>query len=217
MKRNKKITIDATDAIVVIDMQNDFGDHRGALFVQGVDEEPPLGAVINNCLALCRSPVGVRAGSRDRHPKDGHAEYALFGPHCVDGSWGAEPLGAFREYYARIKATNPWMDLEKGMNPAEFSYSASTSPHWSRHLVSLRNSGIIRVFVCGLAFTHCVGESAIAYAAQGFEVYVVMDATRSVPLPYGDPEKMKRKLRLYGVRMIHMKDIANVAEEKHDA
>ena len=72
---------------------------------------------------------------------------------------------------------------------------------------TMRDHGIERVFVDGLAFDFCVGWSALDAVAEGFaEVYVIEDATRSVDLP-GTVVKMRADLASAGVRLIRSTDI----------
>lgn len=196
------IRIGATDALVVIDMQKDFGEKDGALYVKGVPGELSMPEVTHHCCELVEQSFGDKTGSLDVH-QPGHIEETIFGPHVQEGKPGAEPLPELKEFYDR----RYFEILVKGLQKAVISHSVSTSPGWASHLSLLRRKGIKRIFLCGLAYTHCVGDSAIAYAQQGFEVYIVRDATRSVAPPYGDPELMKKKLALFGVTEIVADDL----------
>ena len=196
------IRIDPTDALVVIDMQRDFGEDTGALYVKGVHGEVLMEEVIHHCVELTKKPFGLKEGSRDVHCRN-HVEEKIFGIHVRKGTRGAEPLPELKDFYEALGCKV----LVKGGEWAVISHAVSTSPHWAAHLALLRRVGIKRIFLCGLAYTHCVGDSAIAYAQQGFEVYIVRDATRSVAPPYGDPELMKKKLALFGVSEIIAADI----------
>lgn len=196
------IRIDPTDALVVIDMQNDFVEKNGALPVSGVPGEVSMEEVIHHCCELIKKPFGLEEGSRDVHPPR-HVEEKIFGVHVRKGARGAEPIAELKDFYEALGRKV----LIKGMQWAVISHAVSTSPRWAAHLALFRKVGIKRVFLCGLAYTHCVGDSAIAYAQQGFEVYVVRDATRSVPPPYGDPELMKKKLAMFNVTEIVAADL----------
>lgn len=199
----QKVIIGAGDALVVIDMQKDFGHERGALYCQGVEGESAVAGVIQNTLALIGKPFCEKDGSLDIHCEE-HHEYTIFGPHALKGTWGAQPLAELEAFYKSLG----YRVLEKGLRRAVISHSASTSPNWANHIARLRRRQILQVFLCGLAYTHCVGDSAISYRQQGFDVYVIRDATRSVSPPYGDPELMRQKLALFGVKEISMADIA---------
>jgi nicotinamidase/pyrazinamidase len=70
----------------------------------------------------------------------------------------------------------------------------------------MRADGVRRVFVDGLAFTHCVGWTALDLRAEGFEVFLVKDATRPVPIP-GLEDEMTRQLLAAGVTIIGSTDL----------
>jgi len=196
MSENDKIVIGNNDALAVIDMQNDFICEDGALYVAGVEGEMSMEAVVINTKITNSLPFGLRITTGDGHPYN-HIEFGIFGKHCVDGLIGENPHREVFDIYYHAD-----MNLSKGEDADVIAYSISTSRQYASLIKKLREKQIKRIFLCGLAYTHCVGESAIALAAQGFEVYVVRDATRSVPPPYGDPEKMAQKLALYGVKEV---------------
>jgi len=201
MTEKIKIVKGEGNALIVIDGQNDFTDPKGTLYVAGVEGESVTEKIISNIRVLKMHPFDHLATTEDKHPVQ-HVEHEIFGPHCVQDTWG-------QNYHPHLLETYKLSDerLVKGLDPNIFSYSICTSPQFAAHIATLRKKGIKKVFVVGWAFTHCVGESAIAYAAQGFETYVVRDATASVAPPYGDPEAMTQKLKLYGVKLVNYQDI----------
>jgi nicotinamidase/pyrazinamidase len=71
----------------------------------------------------------------------------------------------------------------------------------------MADEGVKRVFMDGNAFTHCVGWGALGFAERGFEVFVIKDGTRSVPIP-GLEEEMTRQLEAAGVRVITSDQLA---------
>ncbi len=200
----RKIVIGKEDALIVVDGQDDFIQNNGALYVAGVEGEQDNSYIIRNISQnLFFRLFGHRTFTKDDHPED-HIEHQIFGKHCISGSDG-QKLHVKLLFFVHQKMIDEL--IKKGQHPAVISYSVATSPQFPEHIANLRKKEIKRVFVVGWAYTHCVGESAIAYACQGFETYVIRDLTRSVPLPYGDPKKMKKKLALYGVKEIFLKDI----------
>jgi nicotinamidase-related amidase len=201
MTKKIKIVKGEGNALGVIDGNNDFTHPKGALYVAGVDGEAKTVDIITRIRLLSMLKFDHVATTEDKHP-DQHVEHAIFGPHCVQGKWGQGYHKDIDDIYQ-----NADENLVKGEDPAIISYSISTSPQFAEHIAKLRKKGIKRIFLVGWAFTHCVGESAIAYAAQGFEVYVVRDATASVAPPYGDPDAMTKKLALYGVKLVNYQDI----------
>jgi nicotinamidase/pyrazinamidase len=199
---SEMIVLGATDALVVVDMQNDFCEPDGALYVAGVPGEATMEVVITNTLALLDKPSGYRIATFDEH-LPGHIEFSIYGPHVLRGTRGAEHVDMLLPEEESFDAL-----MYKGENLSVVSYSIATSRRFADMLVCMRGRGIKRVFLCGVAYTHCVGESAMAFAAQIFDTYVVRDATRSVPPPYGNPKAMKARLKLAGVKEITMADIA---------
>lgn len=183
------ITPGDNDVLIVVDVQNDFCP-SGALAVPRGDEVVPI---LNRLAAVFRHVVLTQ----DWHPS-GHLSFASshpgkqafetvaapYGPqvlwpdHCVQGTPGAA-------FHDRLHIPQAGLVLRKGMNRAIDSYSAfyendRTTP---TGLVGyLRERGIRRVFVAGLAFDFCVRFSAEDARRQGFGVFVVEDACRGIDI-----------------------------------
>ena len=99
--------------------------------------------------------------------------------------------------------------LLKGTDPRCDSYSG-LSDNLSRTTglgERLKFDGIRRLFLTGLAFDFCVGWTALDAVKQGFEVFIIEDATRSVALP-GTVEKMRADLAAAGVHIVLSEDLA---------
>ncbi|OSP55363.1 bifunctional nicotinamidase/pyrazinamidase [Pseudoruegeria sp. SK021] len=176
-----------TDALLVIDVQNDFCE-GGRLAVPGGAQVVP---VINGLITEFQTVVL----SQDWHP-EAHSSFAsqhpgrapmemielAYGPqvlwpdHCVQGSTGA----AFHPDLHRDRAQ---MILRKGTNRAVDSYSAfyendRTTPTGLDGY--LRNKGITSVTVVGLALDFCVSYSAVDAARHGYTVEVLTAACRAI-------------------------------------
>lgn len=175
------------DALLVVDLQNDFVG-GGALAV-------PDGEAI---VPLANRLIGVFAQvalTQDWHPA-GHASFAsshprvrpfdliampygqqvLWPDHCVQGSHGA----AFVDGLAVDPA---FLVLRKGIHAAVDSYSAFVEADGKTATglgAMLRERGVRRVFICGLATDFCVAFSAVDARAAGFETYVIEDACRAI-------------------------------------
>ena len=179
----------ASDALIVVDMQYDFMP-GGALPVAEGDAIVPL----VNRLASKFAAVVL---TQDWHPK-GHASFAsshpraqpfetirlaygeqvLWPDHCVQKSRGAE-------LHRGLDIGHALLVLRKGANPAVDSYSAFVEADGvSKTGLAgfLRERGVDRVFLCGLATDYCVGFSALDARAAGFEALVVEDACRGIDL-----------------------------------
>lgn len=179
-----------TDALLVIDFQNDFCP-GGALAVERGDEIAPLinrlaGRFAHVILTQDWHPAGhisfasAHAGARPFETIGApYGPQALWPDHCVQGSRGAEVHSALRVPHAELL-------LRKGFRREIDSYSAflendHTTPTGLAGY--LRERGLKRLFVCGLAYDFCVRHSAIDGTALDFECIVVEDATRAVGLP----------------------------------
>lgn len=207
----KKILIGPTDALVITDMQRDFLYPAGRLCVKGIPGEPS-GKLIENILTLGEYLFHYLFTWEDLHDP-GNIEFPIHGEHSLAGNGYQLYHPSLMPLYNRAN-----MNLVKGDNVHLFGYSAGSGSHFLQHIVVMRVGGIKRVFIVGVAYNFCVGESAIDYARQGFETFIVRDATRSIPSPplgtvlpvtqFPSAAIMKKKLKLYGVKEVFMKDIS---------
>jgi nicotinamidase/pyrazinamidase len=158
-----------TDALLVVDVQNDFCP-GGALPVPGGDGVVP---VINRLMTRFDRVVFTR----DWHPVD-HCSFDL-NPEYTDGSWPPHCLqdspGA--EFQGSLRVPLDALVVDKGCDPDREEYGAFENPVLEAHL---RARGIRRVFVTGLATDYCVRATALGALAAGFETLVVQDACRGV-------------------------------------
>jgi nicotinamidase/pyrazinamidase len=115
----------------------------------------------------------------------------LWPDHCVQGSAGAE-------FHSDLILPKAELILRKGFRPLIDSYSAF---YENDHLTAtglggyLRERGLTRVFLVGLAYDYCVGHSA---RRLGFEAIVIRDACRAIDLN-GSVEKMEAEFAKAGV------------------
>ncbi|MGF7008448.1 bifunctional nicotinamidase/pyrazinamidase [Aminobacter sp. BE322] len=198
----------AADALIVVDLQNDFCP-GGALAVAGGDEIVPL---VND---LIRHTEHVLL-TQDWHPA-GHSSFAsshpgrqafesidmpygqqtLWPDHCIQGSKGA----AFHTGLAWSKAE---LVIRKGFRPGIDSYSAffENDRLTPTGLAGyLRERGIGAVTLVGLATDFCVAYSALDAVKQGFATTVRLDACRAIDLS-GSLDTMIGKMRDAGVTLI---------------
>jgi nicotinamidase/pyrazinamidase len=172
-----------TTALVVVDMQNDFADPAGSLFVAGGDA---IALAINAEIASVEEAGGYIFYTQDWHPPE-TPHFADFGGvwpiHCVRDTWGAE--------------LRPDLDMRgpvvrKGTN-GEDGYSGftmrdpETGAEKPTELDSLlRAKNITDVVVVGLALDVCVKATALDAVANGYATTVVADQVRAVNLEPGD-------------------------------
>jgi nicotinamidase/pyrazinamidase len=178
-----------TEALIVIDLQNDFCP-GGALAVAGGDQIiPAINALMDefSCVVL----------TQDWHPKD-HASFAanhkgaepfsvtempygmqvLWPVHCVIGSSGAD-------FHQDLRTDPAQLVIRKGFRPGIDSYSAffendRTTPTGLEGY--LRTRGITRLTFVGLATDYCVAYSAMDAVRLGFDAVVLRSACRAIDL-----------------------------------
>lgn len=187
-----------TTALVVVDVQNDFADPHGSLFVPGGDE-----VVIRITDEVQRAAAGrsLVVYTQDWHPpstphfaKDG----GIWPVHCVADTWGAE-------LHPGVVVIGPL--VRKGSN-GEDGYSGFTM----RDPISgeerpteleaiLQESGITRIVVCGLATDYCVRGTVLDARRLGFETVVLTDAMAAVELAPGDGNRALEEMAEAGAEL----------------
>ncbi len=167
----------------MVDVQRDFLP-GGALGV-------PDGDAVLAPLARLAREADLVVASRDWHPGD-HCSFAERGgdwpAHCVQGTAGAE-------LDARVTALQPDLVVSKGDRADREAYSAFDGTGLAE---ALRERGIERLLVGGLATDYCVRASALDALRAGFEVVVVADAVRAVDVEPGDGERALAEVREAG-------------------
>jgi nicotinamidase/pyrazinamidase len=173
-------------ALLIVDVQRDFLP-GGALGVGSGDE------VLEPLVELA-SRVDVVAASRDWHPAD-HCSFGEQGgnwpPHCVAGTAGAE-------LHPAIAALPPDLVVDKGTDGGREAYSAFDAPGLAR---ALRERGVQRLLIGGLATDYCVRASALDALEAGFGVTVLEDAVRAVDVAPGDGARALDEIRAAGGRV----------------
>lgn len=197
----------AGEALVVIDLQNDFCP-GGALAVAGGDEIVPL---VNDLIRASEHVVMTQ----DWHPA-GHSSFAsshpghepyqtvampygeqtLWPDHCIQGSRGAD-------FHTGLAWTKAELVIRKGFRPAIDSYSAFfENDHATPTGLAgyLRERGIGEITLAGLATDFCVAYSALDAVKLGFAVTVRLDACRGIDLG-GSLDAMTARMREAGVTL----------------
>jgi nicotinamidase/pyrazinamidase len=185
--------VDMAEALLVIDFQNDFTPPDGALAVPGGDEiaEPVkrLASHYENVLA-----------TRDWHPPDHSSFETEGGPwpvHCVQGTHGAE-------FHPAMEEIDVDAVVDVGRTREDQGYSGFEKSDLAE---LLRERGVDKVAVVGLATDYCVRASAIDAAREGFETTVVTDAIRAVDVNEGDGERALADMRDAGARLVRAEEL----------
>jgi nicotinamidase/pyrazinamidase len=202
------IQITQQDVLLIVDVQNDFCA-GGALAVAHGDAVIP---VIHRIAPRFEHIVLTQ----DWHPPGHHSfasahagklpfervnasygEQTLWPDHCIQGTRGAE-------FHPALQLTRAELVLRKGFRPQIDSYSAffendRTTPTGLAGY--LRERGLARVFLAGLAYDFCVAYSALDASRLGFAVTIVRDACRAIDLN-GSVAAVERQFNAAGVALI---------------
>jgi nicotinamidase/pyrazinamidase len=201
---------DRSTALIVVDLQNDFADPAGSLSVSGAEALIP---VINAELERATEAGATIVYTQDWHPEmTPHFERdgGTWPIHCVHDTWGAA-------LHPSLRVVADGLRVRKGVG-GEDGYSAFTA----RDPVSgearatelearLRERGIERVVVCGLATDYCVKETALDACRLGFETTVLTDAVGAVDLAPGDGERALAEMADAGARLARAEQTSGAA------
>jgi nicotinamidase/pyrazinamidase len=190
----RRISVDSeTDALIIVDVQNDFCP-GGALAVPYGNEVVP---VINRLL----EHRWLSVATMDWHPAE-HCSFESRGgpwpPHCVQQTAGAE-------LHSALDAPKVQLVITKGSHPDQEAYSGFQGTNLAK---ILRDKGVHRVVVCGIATDYCVRATAHDALHEGFEVLVLEDAIRGVEVHQGDCQRAIAELRQAGAEMIVSSDLS---------
>lgn len=177
---------DASTALVVVDVQNDFADPAGSLYVPGGEE---VVSSMNDAIQLAGTEGMFVVYTQDWHPpstphfaKDG----GVWPVHCVAGTWGAE-------LHPALVVAGP--SVRKGSN-GEDGYSGFTmrdptsgEDRPTELEALLQERSVTRVIVGGLATDYCVLGTVLDARRLGFETVVLRGAVAAVELTPGDGDQ----------------------------
>lgn len=186
----------ATTALIVVDVQNDFADPDGSLFVSGAGDTIVR---VNEEIAAAAEAGAFVVYTQDWHPSE-TPHFADFGGvwpvHCVMDTWGSRFHPALHVVDAPI--------VRKGSN-GEDGYSGFTmrDPESGETIPTeldglLRDRGIDQIVVVGIALDYCVKDTALDGASHGYPTTVVEDATAAVNLAQGDDDRAKEMMAAEG-------------------
>ena len=183
-------------ALVVVDVQNDFADPEGSLYVEGAGK---VVEAVNRLVERAQGEGWPVFYTQDWHPdttphfaKDG----GIWPVHCVSGSRGAD-------FHPDLVVEG--VSVKKG-GAGEDGYSGFTM----RDLVEgedrptalhslLQETNIAKVVVVGLALDYCVKDTALDAVRLGYEVEVPRGATAAVNLSPDDGDMSIAALQEAGV------------------
>jgi len=195
-----RVPIDKHTLLVVVDIQKDFCP-GGAVPVRGGDTIIPILNKYVQQFAEAGAPIIF---TRDWHPVDHNSFKSQGGtwpPHCIQNSDGARfhpalliPPGA--EIVSKADKKDEAYSFFKGTDLAE----------------DLRQRGIKRLLVGGLATDYCVKETVLDGLRLGFEVYHLDDASQGVNVKPGDSELALREMAAEGAKRIKFDELVASTE-----
>jgi nicotinamidase/pyrazinamidase len=199
MKKEGPLERDA--ALLIVDVQVDFCE-GGSLAVPDGDQIVP---VLNRYLELFRAAGLPIIASRDWHPENSthfSAAGGVWPVHCVQGSSGAR-------FHPELRLDENTLIVSKGMGPAADGYSsfAAVDDFGTDLFTCLRERGIRQLYVGGLATEYCVKATVLDALQQGFTVFLLGDATRSVDLRPGAGQSARDEMVMAGAVIIGLEDI----------
>jgi nicotinamidase/pyrazinamidase len=203
-------------ALILVDIQHDFLP-GGALAVSQGDEILPI-------ISSLQPQFDHIVATQDWHPAK-HGSFAANHPgtqpgqqidleglsqslwpvHCVEGTEGAD--------FPDILDRSRWKAVfQKGKNPSVDSYSGffDNARRGDTGLGDyLKQQGIRRVFIAGLALDYCVKFTAMDAKSLGFETFLITDATRAVNLQPVDGQRALEEMKAAGIHCLESKDLPN--------
>lgn len=212
LKIDKNIKVEETDALIIVDLQNDFIP-GGSLPVEGGD------LIINdiNELAEIFKKNGQVILTQDWHPPD-HLSFAsnhpgkkpgdeyhskgigpvLWPDHCVQNSEGAI-------FHKDLKTKLADKIIQKGTNPDIDSYSGflDNDKKSETGLADyLKSQRVKRIFICGLALDYCCYATAMDGVDFGFDVYFLIDLTKGIDLPANNISNSLENMVKKGIKFV---------------
>lgn len=211
----KNIKINEKDALIIVDMQNDFipggslAVEEGDLIVEDINKIASKFKENNGTIILTQdwhpqNHLSFASNHKGKNPGDAYmSEDGAIGPvlwpdHCIQGTKGAR-------FHKELKIDLADKIIQKGMNPNVDSYSGfqdndKKSETGLRKYLNAKK--IKRIFVCGLALDYCCYYTAMDGLEFGYKVYFLVDLTRGVDLPEGNVENALKNLKKSGIKFV---------------
>ena len=186
------------DALLIVDFQNDFCPGGALPVAEGDRIAGPVNALLDS--------FDLVVATRDWHPPD-HGSFvgvevdadkwrgadppSIWPVHCVQGTDGAE-------LHPALDRANIDVVIDKGQDPNSQGYSGFQDTTLAE---LLRERGVERLFVTGLATDYCVKNTVLDARRLGFEVTVVEDAVRGVDVEPGGSERALEEMEGAGAEL----------------
>jgi len=177
------------DALIVVDVQRDFCP-GGALATPEGDKVVP---VLNGYIKKFLEAEALIVATRDWHPPN-HISFKAYGgvwpPHCAQGTKGAE-------FHPDLALSKKAKIVSKATDPSKEAYSGFDGTRLGEEL---KDMGIKRLFVGGLATDYCVKNTVIDALKLGFETILLEDAVQGIDVKSGDSENAVKEMLRKGAK-----------------
>ena len=188
-----------------MDVQRDFC-LGGALPVPAGDHVVP---VLNEYIKLFKAANAGIFATRDWHPPN-HISFKAYGgpwpPHCIQYSEGAK-------FHPDLKLPDDTSIISKAMGPSKESYSGFDDTMLGDEL---KDEGVTRVFVGGLATDYCVKNTVLDAIERGFVTVLLLDASRGINVKPGDVEIAIDEMIAKGAEKVTLTDFPEPLEIPHE-
>jgi nicotinamidase/pyrazinamidase len=199
LKKNYKVN--KTDAIIIVDLQNDFCP-AGALPVPEGDQVIPA---LNDYIKIFKKANTRIFATRDWHPPN-HVSFKSQGgpwpPHCIQDTEGAK-------FHPDLKLPHNTTIISKAMDPNKEAYSGFDGTELAN---TLQKAGSTRVFVGGLATDYCVKNTVLDARKLGFEAVLLLDAIRGINVKPDDSTRAIARMASQGAEQATLTDFPDTLE-----
>ena len=209
--------IAAHDVLIVVDIQNDFCPGGQLAVADGDSVIEPIHSIapLFSHIILTQdwhpaNHTSFAANQPGKKPYDSiqlsYGPQTLWPTHCVQNTQGAE-------FHPRLHLPQAELILRKGFHAQIDSYSAffENDRKTPTGLAGyLRERGLTRIFLAGLAYDYCVAYSALDARRLGLPVFIVRDACRAIDLN-GSVAMMEVEFLKAGVSIIESSELADFA------
>lgn len=198
MKEPVTVSLAKQDALLIVDVQNDFVN-GGALAVDGAGEIIP---VLNSYIEIFKKHSLPIFLSRDWHPPD-HCSFQEYGgewpPHCVAGTHGAD-------FATDLLLPANVQVISKATSADREEYSDFDSPDMQK---ALESYGVKRLFVGGLATEFCVFYTVRDALKYGYHTFVLADGVRAINLSADDGARAMAEMVSLGAEQVVLAGIVS--------
>jgi nicotinamidase/pyrazinamidase len=194
-----ELTFDEKSALVVVDVQNDFADPAGSLYVNEGDRIIPL---VNRLVESAEAAGAFVVYTQDWHPPvtpHFQTQGGVWPVHCVRDTWGAELHPDLNLAGPIVRKGTGGEDGYSGFTVREVETGEDKATDLD---AMLRDKGVRHVVVVGLAQDVCVKATALDAFRLGYDCTVVLDATRPVNLNPGDQDAANSAMAAAGISLV---------------